>query len=230
MPKSIETSPARAASQWSSQQAYTMAVLCLVLGVALGYLFRGSGATPAQAATNDSVPGQQVQGGMPGPPGANLTPQQKQEMLAKASEPMLKVLQRNPVDTDTLVKLGNLYYDSQEYAKAIEYYERALKVQPKNADVRTDMGTAYWYTGNADKALTEFSRALKDKPNYASTLFNMGIVRWQGKMDPAGAVAAWQKLLDTNPTYPQRQQVQDQLPRCFLRRRPTPAPASAMRK
>jgi cytochrome c-type biogenesis protein CcmH/NrfG len=208
MPKTVENPPARTMSQWSSQQAYTMAVLCLVLGIALGYLFRGSGAGIAQAAVPDNVPSQQAPAGMPGAPGANLTPQQKQEMLAKAAEPMVKLLQQNPADTDTIVKVANLYYDSQEYSKAIEYYERALKLQPKNADVRTDMGTAYWYTGDADKALREFNRALKDKPNYASTLFNMGIVRWQGKMDPAGAVAAWQKLLDTNPTYPQRQQVQ----------------------
>jgi cytochrome c-type biogenesis protein CcmH/NrfG len=191
-----------------------MAVLCLVLGVALGYLFRGSGTT-AQAAAPDSGTIQQGQGGMPpaGPPGVNLTPQQKQEMLTKAAEPILKALQQNPADSETIVKLGNLYYDSQDYAKAIEYYQRALKLQPKNVDVRTDMGTAYWYTGDANKALAEFSRALKDKPNYASTLYNMGIVRWQGKMDPAGAVSAWQKLLDTNPAYPQRQQVQELIER-----------------
>jgi len=215
MSKPIAAPASRATAQWSSTQAYTMAVLCLVLGLALGYLFRGSATNTAQAAAPDNTPvQQQIQGSMPsGPPGANLTPQQKQEMLAKAAEPMLKTLQQNPADWDTVVKIGNLYYDAQEYPKSIEYYERALKLQPKNADVRTDMGTAYWYTGNADKALAEFDRALKDKPNYASTLYNMGIVRWQGKMDPAGAVSAWQKLLDTNPSYPQRQQVQDLIQR-----------------
>jgi cytochrome c-type biogenesis protein CcmH/NrfG len=215
MHKPIEAPPAPAPAQWSSTQAYTMAVLCLVLGLALGYLFRGSATNTAQAAAPDNTTVQQpASGGMPaGPPGVNLTPQQKQEMLAKAAEPMLKTLQQNPADWDTIVKLGNMYYDAQDYPKSIEYYERGLKLQPKNADVRTDMGTAYWYTGNADKALAEFSRALKDKPNYASTLYNLGIVKWQGKMDPAGAVSAWQKLLDTNPSYPQRQQVQDLIQR-----------------
>jgi cytochrome c-type biogenesis protein CcmH/NrfG len=31
---------------------------------------------------------------------------------------------------------------------------------------------------------------------------------WQGKKDPKGAVVAWEKLLQTNPDYPQKDQVQ----------------------
>lgn len=39
-------------------------------------------------------------------------------------------------------------------------------------------------------------------PKKADTLFNLGIVKWQGKKDGPGAVAAWKKLLETNPAYP----------------------------
>ena len=107
-----------------------------------------------------------------------------------------------------MIKLGNLYYDSQAYPQAIQYYEKALSIQPKNADVRTDLGTAYWYTGDADKAIASFEKALAIRPNHPDTLFNLGIVRWQGKKDPKGAIVAWEKLLETNPTYPQKDQVQ----------------------
>jgi len=75
--------------------------------------------------------------------------------------------------------------------------------------VRTDMGTAYWYTGNPDQAIAEFNRALKYNATHPGTLFNMGVVKWQGKMDPAGAVQAWEQLLQTNPNYQQKQQVLD---------------------
>jgi cytochrome c-type biogenesis protein CcmH/NrfG len=129
-------------------------------------------------------------------------------MLAKAAEPLLIQLKANPSDVDTLAKLGNLYYDGQAYPQAIEYYEKALTVQPNNADVRTDLGTAYWYTGNADKAIASFEKALALRPNHPGTLFNLGIVKWQGKKDPKGAVAAWEKLLQTNADYPQKDQVQ----------------------
>ncbi|HEX6907785.1 MAG TPA: tetratricopeptide repeat protein, partial [Terriglobales bacterium] len=68
---------------------------------------------------------------------------------------------------------------------------------------------AYWYSGNADKAIAEFNQALKYNPTHPGTLFNMGVVKWQGKMDPAGAVQAWERLLQTNPNYQQKQQVLD---------------------
>ncbi len=107
------------------------------------------------------------------------------------------------------MKLGNLYYDSRQYPQAIELYERALKIHPDTADVRTDLGTAFWYTGDADKALAEFQKSLKINPNHPGTLFNMGIVKWQGKMDPSGAVQAWEDLLKRNPNYPQKQQIEE---------------------
>ena len=106
------------------------------------------------------------------------------------------------------MKLGNIYYDGQQFPDAIQYYERALVLHPENADVRTDMGTAYWYQGNADKAVAELEKSLKYRPGYAQALFNLGVVRWQGKTDPKGAVQAWQELLKANPDYPQRQQVE----------------------
>ena len=103
--------------------------------------------------------------------------------------------------TPNFWKIGNIYYDAQQFPTAIDYYQRALKVQPANTGVRTDMATAYWYTGNADAAIAEFQKSLSYEPNKANTLFNLGIVEWQGKMDIDKATAAWQKLLDTNPNY-----------------------------
>ncbi len=72
----------------------------------------------------------------------------------------------------------------------------------------TDLGTSYWYTGDADKALANFQKSLALRPNHPGTLFNLGIVEWQGKKDPKAAVLAWEKLLQTNPDYPQKDQVQ----------------------
>ena len=122
-------------------------------------------------------------------------------MADKQASPLLNALQQDPTNPELLAKIGNVYYDAQQYPVAIDYYQRALKVQPSDASVRTDMATAYWYTGSADTAISEFNRALADEPNKANALFNLGVVQWQGKMDIKGALATWQRLLDTNPNY-----------------------------
>jgi len=131
-----------------------------------------------------------------------------QAAVTQAAGPLLAAVTQNPNDYDALVKLGNVYYDGQQFPSAIEYYERALVIHAENPDVRTDLGTAYWYMGNADKAIEAMQVSLKYRPNHPQTLFNLGWVRWQGKADPKGAVAAWEQLLKTNPDYPQRQQVE----------------------
>jgi hypothetical protein len=203
-----------AVAGWSTTQAYTLAVICLLLGGALGYLLRGSepaAVAPVQAAQTAPAPaGGMGPGQIPGfggVPGSGTSP----EMVDKAAQPMLEALKRNPKDTDTLAKLGNLYYDSQLYAKAIAYYGQALKITPSNPDIRTDMGTAMFYMGDSDKALAEFEKSLSYRPNHPNTLFNAGIVKWQGKKDVQGAIAAWEQLLKTNPNYPERQKVEELL-------------------
>jgi tetratricopeptide (TPR) repeat protein len=199
---------------FTTVQAYTLAVITLAIGIAVGYFARGSASVSsptesAQAAAPSRTTGAPMAAAQL--PGIG-SPQQQQaaspEMLAKAAEPLLAQLKANPNDFDTLAKLGNLYYDSQSYPQAIDYYEKALAVQPNNPDVRTDLGTSYWYTGDADKAIANFDKALTIRPNHPGTLFNLGIVKWQGKKDPKGAVVAWEKLLQTNPDYPQKDQVQ----------------------
>jgi cytochrome c-type biogenesis protein CcmH/NrfG len=190
---------------WTGTQAYILAVFCLVLGVALGYLFRGSAppasATTVASAADGSAASTSTQ--------AQLTPAQQKEMLDQSAAPLLEALKTNPDDVDTIVKVGNLYYDGRQYPEAIKYYRLAAKIQPKNADLLTDLGTSLWYTGDADGAIAEFQTALKYQPNHPGTLFNLGIVRWQGKSDPKGAVQAWEQLLQTNPDYPQKQELQE---------------------
>jgi len=182
---------------WTSVQAYVLASFCLILGVALGYLFRGSASPVVQAAP---VAAEQ----------AVSQPQaaETEAALQQQVGPLLEVVKKNPTDYDSLVKLGDMYYDGRQYPSSIQYYERALAIHPESPDVRTDMATALWYTGNADRAVAEMETSLKYQPGHSQTLFNLGWVRWQGKADAKGAVDAWQKLLKANPDYPQRQQVE----------------------
>jgi len=199
----VDREPSRSAERggsiptWTSVQAYVLASFCLILGVALGYLFRGSASSVAQAAP---VMAEQS--------GAQTPAADTEAALQQQVAPFLEVVKKNPRDYDSLVKLGDMYYDAKEYPNAIQYYGRALAIHPESPDVRSDMATAFWYTGDADRALAEMETSLKYQPGHPQTLFNLGWVRWQGKADAMGAVDAWQKLLKANPEYPQKQQVE----------------------
>ncbi len=190
--------------RWTSVQAYTLAVVCLLMGIAGGWFLRGSQVPAAAAGIESAQSSSAAPSGMPAQP----TPEQLKNMADTQAAPLLQRLKSDPDNAELLASLGNVYYDVQQYPTAVDFYQRALKSQPTHAGVRTDMATAYWYMGNADGAIAEFNKALSYQPNNANTLFNLGIVKWQGKMDIKGAVASWQKLLDTNPNYENKDKVQ----------------------
>ena len=189
------TSGSISIAQWTSVQAYTLAVICLLVGIAGGWLIRGSQSPAAtDASASATTPAEATAAQTP-------TPAQMLKMAETQAAALIEKLKSDPANAELLQNIGNIYYDAQQFPTAIDYYQRALKVEPKNAGVRTDMATAYWYTGNADTAIAEFQKSLSYEPNKPNTLFNLGIVQWQGKMDIDKAVATWQKLLDTNPNY-----------------------------
>lgn len=204
-----EVEGGKSPQSWTSTQAYIMAVLCLLVGCAVGYLLRGSmggssapAAAPATAEQQQGMPpagmGQQQQ--MP-------SPEQMKAMADKQAAPMLDQLKSRPNDPALLAQIGNLYYDAQIFPVALDYYQKALAIDPKNAAVRTDMATALFYNNDPDHAIAEFDRALKDDPKNSNALFNRGIVKWQAKMDVNGAMADWELLLKQNPNYDQADKV-----------------------
>jgi Tfp pilus assembly protein PilF len=206
---------------WTDVQAYLLAAVCLVLGVALGYLFRGSAAPVAGVAQASAASDGNAAQGQPGqaqpnqaqPAQVQMNPAQQKVMVDQAVAPLLATLKISPDDFNTITQLANLYYDGRQYPEAVKYYQLALKLQPTNADVLTDFGTSLWFLGDADGAIAEFQKALSYRPDHPGTLFNLGVVRWEGKLDPKGAVQAWEDLLRRNPNYPQKQEVQEYINR-----------------
>lgn len=202
-------------TQWTSTQAYLLAIICLVAGVAIGYLVRGSASPetstpqPTQAAQTTAPASETAGMAQPGMGGMQQpSPEQMKHMADAQAKPLLEQLQTSPKDAQLLYKIGNIYYDTQQYPDAVKYYEQAAQLNPKALDVRTDLATAYFYAGDSDKSLAEFNQVLKIDPNFANALFNQGMILWQAKNDMNGAVASWKKLLQTNPNYQNAPQVQ----------------------
>ena len=201
------TTAPRTAAPWTSKQAYILASICLLLGVVIGYLARGSSASqsPGSSAAAAANPSEML-GATPSAT-QQPTPEQLAKMAAQQVAPLLEQLKTQPDDIGLLTNIANFYYDARQYDDAISYYQKVLKLQPENADVRSDMATCYWYKNDADTAIKEFEKTLTYAPGHANTLFNLGVVRWQGKMDPKGAVEDWETLLKLNPNYDNKARV-----------------------
>jgi cytochrome c-type biogenesis protein CcmH/NrfG len=193
-------------ANWTSLQAYILAVVCLACGIAIGYFFRGS-ASPAPVSSAGTSASQPAAPEIPADQ-TQVTPEQLRHMADTQAAPLLAQLRSSPNDPALLSQIGNVYYDTQNYREAIRYYEQSLKADPKNADVRTDLGTSYFYLKDSDRALQEFHTVLQADPKHAQTLFNKGMVEWQGKGDVKAAVASWEHLLQVVPDYKDRARVE----------------------
>jgi len=193
--------------QWTSTQAYVLSVICLLAGVAVGYLVRGSApsssntATQTRAGATASLPPSMAGAQQP-------TTEQLRQMADTQAQPLLKQLESDPQNSALLYQIGNLYYDAQQYPEAVKYYEDSLKIDPRATDVRTDMATAYHLMGQPDRAIQEYDAVLKIDGKHANALFNEGMVKWQDKMDLKGAIASWKRLLEAHPDYAQRDRVE----------------------
>jgi cytochrome c-type biogenesis protein CcmH/NrfG len=176
------------------------AVSMLLVGGLAGYVLSATttrSASPAAVATSASTP-------------ASAAP-----AAAVVDEVVLKtyrdVLTRDPKNVQAAVNAGNMLYDAKRYEEAIPFYQQAMAATGSDINVSTDLGTALWYTGRADAALAQYGVSLAIDPAHAQTLFNVGIVNADGKKDYAGAVRAWETLLQKNPAYPNASKVRSMI-------------------
>jgi tetratricopeptide (TPR) repeat protein len=189
---------------WKPLHVYIMATICLLMGVAVGYLVRGSAplaAAPAASVPENASPASEAQQ-MP-------SLDDMKRMADKQVEPLLAQLKTDPNNADLLNQIGNVYRMTHQFQTAASYYEKSLAVNPKNVGARTDLASCLYYQGDVDGAIAQLEKSLTYNPRHAGTLFNLGIIRWKGKNDSAGAIAAWQKLLKENPNYHDKQAVEN---------------------
>ena len=182
-----------------------MAVICLVVGLVMGYLARGSAPGSAIA-----TPSTQTTAMAATQPATKATPSldDMKRMADKQVEPLLAKLQADPKNADLLNQVGNVYRLTHQFQTAATYYEKSLDVNPRNVGPRTDLASCLYYQGDVDGAIAQLEKSLTYDPKHAGTLLNLGLIRLQGKNDSAGAIDAWSRLLKTNPKFKDRAMVE----------------------
>lgn len=180
-------------SAWQAKQVYAMAAVCLVVGLAIGYLFRGSQspAPPALANVQPSAPA--------GMGGQAPSLDQMKKMADTKAAPLLEKLKSDPANPDLLIQVGKIYQATHQFKEAAGYYDKALQTDPKNVATRTELASSLYYNGDVDGAISQLQTALQYDPKDVNSQFNLGMIKWQGKQDAKGALAAWQQLLKSNP-------------------------------
>jgi len=111
-----------------------------------------------------------------------------------------KETRQSPSNVAAWVELGNAYFDSDQHEKSIQAYRKALDLKPDNADVWTDMGVMHRKAGRPQEAVKAFDQAIAVNPKHEVSRLNKGIVLLHDLQDAAGAVRAWEGLLEINPT------------------------------
>lgn len=175
---------------------YAVVTCCLAAGLLMGYLSREVFSTPstrADASLNAPGPSTALAKGHV-PSLADL-----KQMADKQAAPLLEKLKNDPNDAALLMQVGAIYHTSHQFKDAAIYYGRAVQIEPRNVGLRTKLASSLYRGGDVDGALAQLSQALSDEPTDANSLFNLGMIRLRGKSDAKGALAAWQKLLKTNP-------------------------------
>lgn len=180
-----------------------MAVICLLIGVVVGYLVRGSA-----PGTLVPAPQQAVE-----PAAADDTQQMPsmddmKRMADKQAEPLLQKLKADPKNADLLNQVGNIYRMTHQFQLAASYYQKSLDANPANVGPRTDLASCLYYQGDVDGAIAQLEKSLTYDPGHAGTLLNLGLIRWKGKGDTDGAIAAWNQLLKSNPGFKDKEVVE----------------------
>jgi cytochrome c-type biogenesis protein CcmH/NrfG len=193
------STPTAATPGLQAKQVYATACVCLVVGLAIGYLMRSSqlavdsASISARSATPSDHPSVKPD------PHRRPSLEEMRLMADKQAAPLLEKLKSNPNDETLLVQVGAIYHTSHRFKEASEYYRKALDGDPKNVAIRTKLASSLYRNGDIDGSIAQLNQALVDEPNNANALFDLGMIKLQGRNDGKGAVAAWQLLLKTNP-------------------------------
>ena len=190
--------PIAAPALLKAKQVYTMAIVCLVIGLAIGYMMRSSQLTGPTSQTATQIDPHTAPAGAKTNP-HHLSLEEMHVMADKQAQPLLEKLKSDPNNAALLVQIGAIYHTTHRFKEAAGYYQKALDIDPKDVAIRTRLASSLYRNGDIDGSIAQLNQALKYDPKDANALFDLGMIKLQGQSDGKGAIAAWQRLLKTNP-------------------------------
>lgn len=109
-----------------------------------------------------------------------------------------KRIEKNPADTDAMVKLGNVYFALHDFEQAIEYYDRALKIDDKVDAAYFGRGMARGRSGYIKDGIADLTIYIERHPTSSLAYTKRGVRHmWLGEDDEA--MQDFLKAIELNP-------------------------------
>lgn len=103
-----------------------------------------------------------------------------------------------PESPEAQFKLGNAFFDMDDYERAIRCYQRTIELAPEHGSAHSNLGLCLRRLGHLNEAVGAYQAALKISPDDVTTLKNL-IVALEAQRDLKGAVEALARLSELQP-------------------------------
>ena len=137
----------------------------------------------------------------------------KKQELDKAYNDSKKILENDPLNQNALFKIGNIYYEENNFEKAYEYFNRVLEINSSNEDALLMMGHIYYEVDNFQKAGEYYNRVLKINSYSEDALLMMGHI-YLAKENFEAAYTLYNRILIKHPS---NQNAQEYLGKCLIK-------------
>src|SRR3954447_11072228 len=131
-----------------------------------------------------------------------LLPQNARQVSESDERPSVaqirSALQREPSSPRLYVKLGQAYWNENDYPQAFEAFKQAVSLAPSSAEAHNWLGAFLMGRGNLPDAISQLRKAVSLDPKYARAHTNLGSALAKSG-DLAGAVISFQKALALQP-------------------------------
>jgi predicted negative regulator of RcsB-dependent stress response len=200
--KNEPTTAPTASPSLKAAQVYAMAVVCLMLGLAIGYLLRGtkSPVSPTQSAVSAekaSAPGGAVGGAMAG--GQIPGPQDVKQTVHKPAQPAAGT---GPPSAPRSAMAGGRMPSLEEMKQMADKQAapllEQLKSDPKNSAVLMQVGAIYYTTHRFKEASAYYGKAVQIEPGNAAFRVKLATSLYSSG-DVNGAIAQLNQALSDAP-------------------------------
>lgn len=126
----------------------------------------------------------------------------EQGRLKEAHQFLQASLQKEPINTDTLVAIAMLFWDQRKQSKAEDMLKRALGINPKSLKVLLNYAIVNMYLKRYDAAIQYFSRVLDLDNEEATALLGCAMAledHPNGQQDLESIEAIYLKVLSKTP-------------------------------